>query len=93
MATPRPQQSAMTEVVGDLCFAKLTNDPEELLRFMNVAGYDGARLRAALGTAALTRGMIEYVAANEPLMLAVCSDGGVKPEAFMRVYYALNPGG
>jgi hypothetical protein len=83
----------MVEAVGDLCFTKLTNDPEELLRFMNVAGYNGAALRRALGTPALTRGMIEYVAQNEPLMLAVCGEGGIKPEAFMRVYYQLNPGG
>ena len=63
------------------------------MRFMNVTGYTPDGVRGAAGTPALSRGLIEYVAAYEPLMLALCAKASLRPEDFMRVYYKLNPSG
>jgi hypothetical protein len=79
--------------LGEMCLTYLTNDPEQLAEFMTISGYDPTALRAALGSEQLFRGLIDYFASNEPMMLAVCANNGISPEAFMRVWYKLNPGG
>jgi hypothetical protein len=77
--------------LGELCLGHLAEDPEQLERFIAVAGYDPPGLRAALGTEALAHGLIDYFAANESLMLAFCANNAMRPEAFMRVWHTLNP--
>lgn len=76
--------------LADLCFDFLTANPDELMLFMQASGYAPDRLRQAIGTDALGRGLIEYFASSESLLLALCKAASLKPEAFMRVYHALN---
>lgn len=80
-------------VLADACLAHLAENPEELLAFMQQAGLDPHSLRAALGTERLQRGLIDYFAANEAILLALCANSGTTPEAFMQVWYKLNPAG
>ena len=87
-----PQQPDVDHL-AELCLGYLAEDPEELLRFLESAGMDPPSFRQALGTTRLQRGLIDYVASNEPVMLAVCAGAGIKPEEFMRVWYKLNPAG
>lgn len=76
--------------LADTCFSHLVANPEQLAEFMGAAGYDGARLRAALGSQSLQRGLLDYVATNEPLMLAICANSGMSPDRFMAVWHRLN---
>ena len=76
--------------LGELCLAHLAESPERLARFMEVAGYDPAGLRKAVGSEHLARGLIDYFAANEALMLALCAGAELRPEDFMRVWYRHN---
>lgn len=76
--------------LAETCFSHLVANPEQLAEFMGAAGYDGAQLRSALGSQSLQRGLVEYVATNEPLMLAICANSGVSPENFMAVWHRLN---
>jgi hypothetical protein len=50
-------------------------------------------LRNAVGTPAFERGLIDYVAANEAILLALCANTGLSPEQFMRVWHRINPAG
>ncbi|MDB5562893.1 MAG: hypothetical protein JWN11_2311 [Hyphomicrobiales bacterium] len=77
--------------LAELCLGQLAENPEQLSDFMGFAGYSPAGLRSAIGSQQLQAGLIDYFAANEPLMLALCANGGVSPEAFMRVWHQLNP--
>jgi hypothetical protein len=81
------------DALADLCLAHLAEDPEQLSQFMSVTGYSPAGLRAAVGGDQLGRGLIDYFAQNEPLLLAFCANNGLKPEDFMRVWARLNPAG
>lgn len=87
---PHPQEVAD---LADLCLAQLAENPEQLADFMAFAGYSPQALRTAVGTVAFAHGLIDYVAQNETLLLTVCSNAGMKPESFMRVWHKLNPGG
>jgi hypothetical protein len=79
--------------LADLCLGQLAEDPGQLAEFMGFAGYDPTALRRAVGTQQLASGLIDYFAANEPLMLSLCANNGLQPEDFMRVWHRLNPAG
>jgi hypothetical protein len=79
-----------TSALADQCLGYLAEHPEELLAFMQHAGLDPQALRAAIGTVRLQHGLIDYFAANEAILLALCANAGVTPESFMRVWHRLN---
>ena len=76
--------------LADACLGYLAEHPEELLAFMQYAGFDPDALRSSVGTPALQRGLVDYVASNEPILLALCANAGMAPEAFMRVFHEIN---
>lgn len=79
--------------LAELCLGQLAEDPAQLAEFMALTGYSPAALRQALGSDQLGNGLIDYFAQNEPLMLALCANNGLRPDDFMRVWSQLNPAG
>jgi hypothetical protein len=79
--------------LAEACLGHLAENPEELLAFMQYAGLDPDTLRRSVGSPALQRGLIDYFASNEPILLALCANMGLSPEQFMRVWHRLNPSG
>jgi len=82
-----------SEALGAMCLGYLAENPPQLAEFMGLTGYSPDALRAAAGKPGLDRGLIDYFAQNEPLLLALCANNNLKPEAFMRVWARLNPSG
>lgn len=76
--------------LAEACLGYLAENPEELLAFMQHAGFDPDALRRSVGSPALQRGLIDYFASNEPILLALCANSGLSPEQFMRVWHRLN---
>ncbi|HHY51113.1 MAG TPA: DUF3572 domain-containing protein [Alphaproteobacteria bacterium] len=76
--------------LGELCLGHLAEDPEALARFMEATGYSPAGIRAAVGSDQLDRGLIDYFAQDEPLLLALCANNAISPEDFMGVWARLN---
>ena len=79
--------------LAEACLGYLAENPDELLAFMQHVGLDPASLRSAVGTPAFERGLIDHVASNEPILLALCANTGMAPEQFMRVWHRINPAG
>ena len=91
---PRSEKAeTSTASLADACLGYLAENPEELLAFMQFAGFDPDALRRSVGSSALQRGLIDYFASNEPILLALCANSGMSPEQFMRVWHRLNPSG
>jgi hypothetical protein len=91
---PRSERAeASVAPLADACLGFLAENPEELLGFMQYTGLDPDALRQSVGSPALQRGLIDYFASNEPILLALCANAGLSPEEFMRVWYRLNPSG
>ena len=84
---------ASVATLAESCLGYLAENPEQLLAFMQFAGLSSDTLRTAVGTPALQRGLLDYFASNEPILLALCANSGLAPEAFMRVWHRLNPSG
>ncbi len=76
--------------LADACLGYLAENPEELLAFMQHAGLDPQSLRASIGTERFQHGLIDYFAANEAILLALCANAGFSPEIFMRAWHRLN---
>jgi hypothetical protein len=89
----RENSALNAPTLAGLCLGYLAENPEELVRFMDVSGYDPASLRAAVSSRDLSAGLIDYFAQNEPLLLAFCANAGITPERFMGVWQKLNPAG
>ena len=87
-----PKRGMEVGELADLCFGHLVEDPSQLAEFMGFSGYDPTALRRAVGTQQLAHGLIDYFASNEPLMMTLCANHGLKPEEFMHVWHKLNPG-
>ena len=79
--------------LGDLCLHQLAENPAQLAEFMTMTGYSPDALRRAAGGDGLDRGLIDYFAANEALLLALSANNNFKPDDFMRVWARLNPAG
>lgn len=93
-AVPRPDKAELSLTsLANACLGYLAENPDELLGFMQYTGLDPTALRNAVGSPALERGLIDYVAANEPILLALCANTGLTPEQFMRVWQRINPAG
>jgi hypothetical protein len=89
-----PRSPELTpRALGDLCLHYLAENPSQLAEFMVVTGYSPDALRKAAGGSGLDRGLIDYFASNEALLLAVSANNGFKPDDFMRVWARLNPAG
>jgi hypothetical protein len=81
------------ESLAQLCLGQLAEDPQQLAEFITMTGYSPAALRSAVGSDQLGRGLIDYFASNEPLLLTLCANNSLKPEEFMRIWARLNPAG
>jgi hypothetical protein len=81
------------KTLADLCLGHLAENPEQLGEFMVQTGYSPDSLRRSAGSDAFGRGLIDYFAQNEPLLLALCANNSLQPESFMRVWAKLNPSG
>jgi hypothetical protein len=79
--------------LSELCLGHLAENPELLGEFMVQTGYSPDALRKAVGGDMLARGLIDYFAQNESLLLALCANARIAPESFMRVWAKLNPAG
>ncbi len=94
--TPRSPQienqkkTGQYEQFAQAGFAYLVADPKELARFMSATGYDANRLRCEIGSVELDMALMDYFAANEPALLAMCSNMKLDVTRFMACWQRIN---
>ena len=81
------------KMLADLCLGHLAENPEQLGEFMVQTGTSPDAVRRGAGSDSFGRGLIDYFAQNEGLLLALCANAKFSPESFMRVWAKLNPAG
>jgi Protein of unknown function (DUF3572) len=86
-----PARNADITALADSCFAHVVADPDELMRFMNYAGYSPESIRQSIGTDSLNSALLDYFASHETALTAMCAASGFTPESFMYVWHRLNP--
>ena len=79
--------SARSLAVGALAF--IAADSDRLTRFLNLTGLGPDNLRTAAADPAFLSSVLDYLVADEELLVAFASDAGLKPEAVARAHAAL----
>jgi hypothetical protein len=84
------QESAQSLALQGLAW--LAQDADRLGAFMATGGLDPANLKERMGDPLLLAAVLDFLLAEETLLLAFCAETGVPPETPMRARAAL-PGG
>lgn len=72
-------------------FSYLTSNEEELSRFLAVSGLRPDTIRQAAAAPGFFAGILDHIAAYEPLLVAAAKDLGVTPERLMEAHRTLSP--
>ncbi len=89
--TKKQEKTGEYKQFAGAALSYLAADPQELSRFMAATGYDPAQLRAAIGSNELAMAAMDYFAANEPALLAMCSNMKLDVAQFMACWQRINP--
>lgn len=89
-ALPLSREGAEDLAIRALAF--LAEEPEELGRFLALAGLGPETLRYAASDPAFLTGVLEYFLESEPLMLVFCARENVRPTLFAAARYLLDGG-
>jgi Protein of unknown function (DUF3572) len=79
--------SARSLAVGVLAF--IAADSDRLNRFLNLTGLGPDNLRTAAADPAFLGSVLDYLVADEQLLVTFASDAGLKPEAVARAHAVL----
>ena len=69
--------------------AFIAGDSDRLSRFLSLTGLGPDNLRTAAADRAFLGSVLDYLAADEELLIAFAADAGVKPEAVARAHVLL----
>lgn len=79
------------ETIALSAFAFITSDEERMSRFLAVSGLQPDTIRSAAADPGFFVGILDYVAADEPLLLALAKELNAKPEHIMSAHWTLSP--
>lgn len=80
-------EAGRSVAVSGLAF--IAADSDRLSRFLNLTGLGPHNLRTAAADPAFLDSVLDYLVADEALLLAFAADAGLKPEAVARAHAAL----
>ena len=80
-------ESARSLAVGVLAF--IAADSDRLNRFLSLTGLGPDNLRTAAADPAFLGSVLDYLVADEKLLVEFAADAGLKPEAVARAHEAL----
>ena len=88
----KKMQSAGSDAAQSLAVSALTfiaADPDRLSRFLGVTGLGPDNLRGSAEDPAFLGSVLDYLVADEKLLVEFAADAGLKPGAVMRAHDAL----
>ena len=81
-------ESARSLAVSALSF--IAADSDRLSRFLELTGLGPDNLRTAAADPAFLSSVLDYLVADEELLIAFAADAGLKPEAVARAHHILS---
>jgi Protein of unknown function (DUF3572) len=88
----KKMQSASPDSARSLAVSALTfiaADPDRLSRFLGITGLGPDNLRTAAADPAFLGSVLDYLVADEKLLVDFAADTGLKPETVARAHEAL----
>jgi hypothetical protein len=93
MTSYRKITAVEAESVAVGAFAVVAGDPEHLSRFLEITGLRPETIRQAAASPGFFAAVLDHVASDEQLLLAVASALASKPERIMPARDVLSPAG
>jgi hypothetical protein len=90
---PRTMTTQSAEILGLQALAWLAGDEAALERFLAASGVDMAALRAAAGRPETIAAVLDFLLANEDLLLAFCDTASLGPQAVQQARHRLSGDG
>lgn len=69
----------------------ITRDEERMSRFLAISGIHLSSIRSAAAEPGFLAGVLDYVAADEPLLIELAKELQTKPERIMEAHWTLSP--
>jgi hypothetical protein len=94
LAKPRRRKSLTREDAEALALTALEflgQDGERIGRFLAVSGLDPGSLRKASGEPGFLPGILDYLAADEALLVAFAEEAGIAPERIAEARHLIAP--
>jgi Protein of unknown function (DUF3572) len=91
MTSYRKMTAEEAELVAVSAFAFVAGDPERLARFLEITGLRPETIRQAAASPGFYGAVLDHVAADEQLLLALAGALGTKPERIMQARHTLAP--
>jgi hypothetical protein len=88
---PRTRGRDEAEAIAIQALGYLADRPEDLGRFLALAGLGPANLRQAAADPAFLAGVLAFLMQDESLLLAFAGDAGLSPAAVARAARTLGP--
>ena len=82
--------SEAAETLAAHVFSWLAGQPEALARFMALTGLDPATMRSAAADPGFLAGILDFLTAEEPLLLAYAATAGISPARVTTARRVLN---
>lgn len=79
------------ENVAISAFSFITGDEERMSRFLAVSGLRPDTIRSAASSPSFFAAILDYVASDEPLLIALAKEMNTKPEHIMVAHWTLSP--
>lgn len=79
------------ENVALSAFSYITSNEETLSRFFAVSGLRPDTIRSAASSPGFFAAILDYVASDEPLLIALAKELDTKPERIMEAHWTLSP--
>jgi len=89
----KSKQSATADSARSLAVRALgfiAADSDRLNRFLGLTGLGPHNLRTAAADPAFLSSVLDYLVADEELLVTFAADAGLKPEAVAQAYHALS---
>lgn len=76
-----PLTHARAEILALEALAWLAGQPDAIGQFLTISGLEASDLRLAVGDTGLQASVLDYLLANESLLLDFCQSASLKPQA------------
>ena len=80
----RPEERVAAEALAVAALAFIAAEPERLGRFLAMSGIGPDSIRAAAREPQFLLGVLDYLAADEPLLIAFAAENAIPPSAVMK---------
>ena len=77
------------EILALQALGWLAGRPEDIARFLAGSGLEAAELRRAASDPQLLGSLLDFLLANEPLLLEFCQDASIVPQSVQLARYRL----